>query len=64
MTGKINQDISKQLKYRLYPETLTPTFTIVEGSLPAGLSLNSNNGIISGNTGISFTGEIKIKVEC
>jgi hypothetical protein len=36
------------------PETLTPTFTIVEGSLPAGLSLDSNTGIISGNAAEPF----------
>jgi hypothetical protein len=39
-----------QLSYSLPSVTRTPTFSVTAGSLPLGLSLNANSGIISGVT--------------
>ena len=49
----------------LEPETLKPTFRVTNGSLPEGLTLDENTGIISGscNTEVLTTIEITISAD-
>ena len=63
---KISQNyqetIDYTIQYMLFPETLQPTFTIVQGELPNGLTLDSATGVISGNLTEEFVGNVKIQI--
>ena len=54
--------INYQIQYKIFPETLTPMFTIVEGSLPEGLTLDENTGIISGKVNGAANSTIAVKI--
>ena len=65
---KISQNyqeaVDYAIQYVLLPETLQPTFTIVQGGLPNGLTLDSSTGVISGNLTEEFFGDIQIQISC
>ena len=62
LTDRTNKEVNYQIAYKVYPEDLQPTFTIIEGSLPAGLSLDSTTGLIQGIQTEEFTGDVKIRI--
>lgn len=46
----------------LQPDNLQPTFRVSQGSLPDGLTLDENTGVISGSCEEEFMGDIKITI--
>lgn len=58
------QTVDYTIQYLLFPKTLQPTFTIVQGELPNGLTLDSTTGVISGISTEEFVGDVKIQISC
>lgn len=62
INGQLSTHLDYQIEYKVYPEDLQPTFTIIEGELPAGLYLDEYSGIIMGTPEEEFTGDVKIRI--
>jgi hypothetical protein len=59
-----NQEFSYTIQYMLYPETLKPTFKITSGTLPDGVTLDENTGVISGLVASEMTTNLQITLSC
>lgn len=58
---KFSDPVDFQIEYKIYPEDTIPTFSIIDGTLPDGLSLTEDGRII-GTAADVFTGSITVEI--
>jgi hypothetical protein len=58
---KFSEPVEYQIAYTIYPEDTIPTFSIIDGTLPDGLSLTEDGRII-GTVADAYSGSITVEI--